>query len=256
MFLRPYLRSDSIFQALLPCCSRLDLPVTINLTRWESNYYRHAGSIPYEEVPSLQLHIRYQDTLHCNSTFEIDDSAIFQEGFSSSATLPQQSTTGNTVTLSTTDPLCVKRYSCKKEYDFAVGFGQCIGQNWTHVVCQKSDTISWRIYDLMLERAPEYGRSMMTARSGAAAHCQVYILQTRLPRSTWVLQTSRVIWKNSRMWGVKLDVFRDPEFSIVSGQWKGFDVEVSRLFFVHAYLIDIDIANRKQTVPTVTGGFL
>ena len=181
VFLRPYLRSDSIFQALLPCCSRLDLPVTINLTWWESNYYRHAGSIPYEEVPSLQLHLRYQDTLHCNSTFEIDDSAIFQEGFSSSATLPQQSTTGNTVTLSTTDPLYVNRYSCSQEYRFAVGFGQCFGQSWIHVICKKPGTMPWNPYDLMRKRASEHAQSMKKARFGAA-RCQVYILQTRLPR--------------------------------------------------------------------------
>ena len=58
------------------------------------------------------------------------------------------------------------------------------------------------------------------------------------------------------MWGIKLEVFRDPGFGNVSGEWIGFDVDVIRFVFVHAhsYLIGTDIANREQTIPTVTGG--
>jgi len=55
--------------------------------------------------------------------------------------------------------------------------------------------------------------------------------------------------------GVKLEVFRDPGFGNVSGQWTGFDVDVSRFFFVHAhyYLIG-HYLSREQTIPIVTGG--
>ena len=60
------------------------------------------------------------------------------------------------------------------------------------------------------------------------------------------------------MCGVKLELFQDPRFGNVSGEWTGFDVDVSRFFFVHLhyYPIKIDIANREQTIATVTGGVL
>ena len=239
LFLCPRVGSDSVFQALLPCrfCPS-GPPVAIDLALWESNYYRYEQSMlirhKWGRLQLRQVYLRYQGTPHCNYTFEIDDSAIYKEGFTSSATCPEGLITGNMVTLSTTDPFCVVGYSCSQEYHFAVGFGQCFGQNWTHVVCEKSCTISWNTYDLMLERAPEHAQSMKKARSGAA-RCQVYILQTRLPQSTWILQTSCVMWNSSRMCGVKLEVFRDPGFGNLSGQWTGFDVDVSRFFFVHAY---------------------
>ena len=159
------------------------------------------------------------------------------------------------ITHSTTDPLCVIDYYCRHDYHFTVGFGQCFGQNWIHAVCGKPDTISWNIYDLMLETAPEHAQSMKKARSGAAC-CQVYILQTRLPQSPWILQTSCVTWKSSRICGLKLGVFRNPRFGIASGEWTGFDVDVSRFVFVHAhyyYLIG-HCLYREQTIRTVTGG--
>ena len=261
LFLRTRVDSaNSVFQALLPCRSRPSgPPMTIFLASWESNYYRYEQPIStrhnWGRLQLCQVYLRYQDTPHRNSTFEIDDSAIHKEGFAYSGTCPQGFMTRNTVTLRITNPLCVKGYSCRQGYHFAVGFGQSFGQDWIHVICENSDTISWNIYDLMLERAPEHAQSMKKARFGAA-RCQVYILQTRLPRSTWILQTSWVMWKNSRMCGVKLEVFWDPGFSNLSGEWTGFDVDASRFFSVrtHCHLIGIDIVNREQMIPTVTGG--
>ena len=201
---------------------------------------------------------RSQDAPHCNSTFEIDDGAIHEKGLTSSATWPHGSITGSLVTLGTTDPLCVKGYSSSQEYHFAVGFGQCFGQNWIHVVCKEPNSplgSLWYSYCPMLERAPEHAQLMKKARFGAAC-CRAYILQTRLPRSTWILQTSYVMWKSSRICGVKLELFRNPGFGNVLGEWTGFDVDVSRFVFVHGHyhLIDIHFANREQTIPTVTGG--
>jgi len=249
LFLRPLVGSDSVFQALLPCRSRPSCPpVAIHLALWEFNYYRYGGSIPREgeHLQLRQVYLRYQDTPHCTSTFEIDDTAILKDGFASSATCPERLITGNTATLSTTDPLCVKRYSCSQEYQFAVGFGQCFGQNWTHVICDQPDTPLGSLrssYHAMLDRAPEHAQSMKKAHAGAA-HCQVYILQTRLPRSTWILQTSYVMWKSSNTCGVKLEVFQDPGFGNVSDEWTGFGVDVSRLFFVHAHYHLIYTGNR------------
>ncbi|KIM50794.1 hypothetical protein SCLCIDRAFT_758059 [Scleroderma citrinum Foug A] len=213
---------------LLPCRSRPSgPPVAIHLALWESNYYRYPRSLRHEggRLQFRQVYLRYQDAPCRNSTFEIDDSAIPENGpITYLATCPVGLLTGNTVTLSTTDPLCVIGYSCRQDYHFTVGFGQCFGQNWIRAVCGKSDTISWNIYDLMLERAPEHAQSMKKARSGAA-YCQVYISQTRLPRSPCILQTSCVTWKSSRICGLKLEVFRNPGFGIASGEWTGFDVD-------------------------------
>ncbi|KIM61740.1 hypothetical protein SCLCIDRAFT_867081 [Scleroderma citrinum Foug A] len=148
-----------------------------------------------------------------------------KEGTTYSATWPSREIiTGNTVTLSTTDPLCVKRCSYNQLYRFTVGFGQCFGQNWIHVICEEPDTFPLNTHDLMWVRAPEHAQSMKKARSGAA-RCQVYILQTPLPRSTWILQTSCVLWMNSGICGIKLEVFQDSSVDIVSHEWAGFDVD-------------------------------
>ena len=247
-------------QSSTPCChvDPSGPPVTINLALWESNYYRHGESLHHEggRLQLRQVYLRYQGTPHRNSTFEIDDSAM--EGITYSATSPAGLITGNTVTLKITNPLCVKVYSRSQQYQFAVGFGQCFGQSWIHVVCEKPDSplrsLRNYYYRPMQIRAPVHAQSMKKARFGAAS-CRVCIMETPLPRSTWILRTSCVMWTSSRTCGVKLEVFRDHRFRNSSSEWTSLDVDVSRLFYVHAqYLIDIDITNREQTILTVTGG--
>ena len=261
LFLRPLVGSDSIFEALLPCRSRPSgPPVAIDLALWESNYYRYTSRFRHEtgRLQIRHVYLRYQGTPHCNSTFEIDDSAILKEGFSSDlVTYPVELMTGNMITLSATDPLCIKRYSCSQQDDFAVGFGQCFGQNWIYVVCLKEPSHPlWSYYEVMQARAPEHAQTMKKARSGGAS-CEVYISQTHLPRTNRILQISFIMWKSSRMSGVKLEVFRDTSFGNVSGKWTGFDVDVSRFFIVYAqyyHLIGTDIANRERTILAVNGG--
>ena len=209
LFLRPTAGSDSVFSALLPCHSLPSgPPVTINLAFWESNYYRYPRSILHEggRLQLSQIYLRYQGTSqYRDPAFEIDDSTITENGFTYSDTCPKGLTTGNVVTLRILDPLCVIHYSCRLEYHFTVGFGQCFGQNWIHVVCEQPNSPSsslWSCYGQMLARAPEHAQSMKKAHFGAACY-QVYILHTRLPRSTWILQTSYVTWKSSGVCGVK-----------------------------------------------------
>ena len=139
------------------------------------------------------------------------------------------------IPLSMKNPLCINLYSCREEYQFSVGFGQCFGQNWIHVICEEPDSYnSLSSYVAMLDRALEHAQSMKETRFGAA-YCQVYILQTHLSQ-LWILQTSCIIWKSSRVCGVKLEVFQDPGFCNVSGKWTSFDVNV-RKFFLCTHIV-------------------
>ena len=224
---------SKVFEALLPCCSHPSgPPVTIDLALWESNYYRCPGSLR-DDTGCLRLrhiYLSYQDTPRRNS-FEIDDSAILKEGFTSSATCPEGLIAGNTVTLSITDPLCIISYSSgRQKCHFAVSFGHLFDQNWIHVP-REPGMIYGNTYD---SRVLEDARSTFKDRSEAASH-RVSIIETQLSRSNWILQTSCVMWKSSKICGVKLEVFEDPYFSRMQGAWTGFDVDVSRFVFVHAH---------------------
>ena len=72
----------------------------------------------------------------------------------------------------------------------------------------------------MLARAPEHARSIYEAYS---SKYWVRIMQTCLRQLT--LHTC-VMWKSDRDNRVKLEVFPDPDFGCVSGEWTRFDVEV------------------------------
>ena len=153
LLLRPYHGSRTIFQVQLPCHhGRLDPPLTIDLALWESNYYR--WEVPYFFVTGLpspegplqlrQVYLRYQDPPHhSNTTFHIDDSALTENGFTCCDAYPKEFI-GNTLTLTTTDSLCVKVYSGDlPDHRFVVGFGQSFGKDWIHVI---SDGSPWEDY--------------------------------------------------------------------------------------------------------------
>ena len=146
-------------------------PITIDIQA-----SRHPGG----RLQLCQVYLRYQDTPHCDTTFEIDDSAMHRGGFTYSATCPEGLITGSTVALTSTDILDIKYYSASQGNCFAVGFGHWFDQNWIHVICKKPGMIFWDPCDLMLKRAPEYAQSVKKARSGGADR-QVYVCQTRLP---------------------------------------------------------------------------
>ncbi|KIM52931.1 hypothetical protein SCLCIDRAFT_1223327 [Scleroderma citrinum Foug A] len=62
----------------------------------------------------------------------------------------------------------------------------------------------------MLVSTPEHAQAMNKARSSAECYGQI----------------SSIVWKSSRMCGVKLDVFHDSSFGDVSGECTAFDVDV------------------------------
>ena len=141
--------------------------------------------------------------------------------------------------LTSTDPLCIKVYfDSRTNHRLVLGFGQSFGKDWIHVVFDESNMIpqpSWQDYTEhkyveMLVRTPEYAQHMNKARSGAERYGQLCVMQTCLPRTTRILQILSVMWKSSRMCGVKLELFHDPGFDNVSGEWTAFDVNVGSFF--------------------------
>jgi len=230
------------------------VPGTILLALWESNYYRscpvpYSGQRPPEGPPQLrQVYLKYQDPPHRSTTFEIDDSALTENGFTCDA-YPQKFTP-NTLTLTSTDSLCIKIYSDSlSNHRFAVGLGQSFGKDWIHVVSDDSNMTpppSFQDYTVhkyreMLVGMPEHAQHMNKASSGAERYGRICIMQTRLPRTSGLLQISSVMWKSSRMCRVKLQVFQDPGFGDVSGQWTAFDVDVSSFLHVSLALISLFI---------------
>ena len=229
-----------LFHAWLPCRHRpRGPPVDISLTSWEFNYYRWRmpsyAPFPTRISPQFhQVYLRYQGPPHRNTTFEIDDSALAENGFTCCDAYPKKFT-GNTLTLTSTEPLCIKVYSDSQanNHRFVLCLGQTFGKDWIHVTSDEAifPPLPWvdstkQHYGEMLVRSSGLAQRMNKARFGAEHYGQICIMQIRLPQTTMLLQISSVMWKSSRMRAVKLEVFHDPGFGDVSDQWKAFDVIV------------------------------
>ena len=247
LFLHPHCGSRTLFQAWLPCrFYPSGSPVTIFLTLRESNYYR----CPYVKIPEgppqfRQVYLRYQDPPHRNITFKVDDSTLTENGFTCCDEYPKKFS-GNTLTLTSTDPLCVKAYfDSQAGHRFSVGFGQCFGKHWIHVGSVESNIVGlWENYTSeeyykMQNNATEHAQAINKARSGSEGYGQICAMQTRIAQTTRILQISSVMWNSSGMCGVKLDVFRDPGFCDVSDEWTAFNVTVGG--FLHASLALISL---------------
>jgi len=267
--LRPSRESRSHFVARLPCRrGPSEPPETIDLVLLESNYYRDPGpafwalrsstdttsagptspSSPPPPVWQLcQVYLRYQDPPRCNTTFKIDDSALIENGFTCCGAYPKKFA-GDTLTLTSINSLGIRVYSDNQtNARLVVSLGQSLGKDWIYVVSDDSNinlrtSKSWEIYMNdkyweMKSRMPTHARHVNKARSGVE---QVCIMQTRLPRSTRILQISSIMWKRLRICGVKLGVFHNPGSSDVSGEWTAFDVDVG-CFSLHISLALISL---------------
>jgi len=270
LFLHPCVDSDSVFEALLPCrYGPSGPPVAINLALWKSNYYRYsmalcAGVPTKGTLQFRQLFLSYQDTSHHNVIFEIDDRAITENGFIECGTYPSN-LAGNTVALTSTNPLCVKVYSDNQTNSrFAAGFGKCFGKEWIHFTYENPASAnngrSWQAYateeyQKMSVRGLEYPLSMAWARSRSGSYGHVWINHFYFPQSTSTVRTSCVMWERSRNFGVKIEVFRCPGFRKGLNEWTNFRVDVSRFFLMQTHRIDTDISIFRELVfPTMTCG--
>ncbi|KAL4082080.1 heterokaryon incompatibility protein-domain-containing protein [Scleroderma yunnanense] len=235
LLLRPLKGSRSVFEAWLPCYyGGTGGPVRINLALRESNYYRYftlGGFATEGTLQFRQLYLRYQDLPHHNVTFEIDDSAITRNGFVYCGEYPGE-LMGDTLTLTNTDPLCVKVY-CDSQADchFAVGFGRCFGKDWIQFIYEKHasrrpwEDYAEEAYEEMLVKGPEYAQSMAAVRSRGECYGRVWVKHNHLPGSTRTVRTSYIVWESSRKCGVRIDAFPYPGFGNVSGEWTSVDVE-------------------------------
>ena len=230
MLLSPFHRSDSLFRAYLPCCGPSQPVVTIDLVLWKSNYYRCLGrpGIGLKNVSQFrQVYLDYQDKPY-NITFEVNDSAITENGFTG-----VDATEGmETLTLTATDPYRIRIYHEKRGNGcFAVAFGKCVGQDWIRLIHNPPKQFSPSdIGEIVFE---EVDRMAYIASRGDF-HGRIWVHHVCLPESTWIVQTRRVVWERTRI-GIQIEVFPDSRFRNGLDEWKAFDVEVSGSLVVHIY---------------------
>ena len=240
MLLRRHPDSDSIFEAVLPCRTWGPL-VTIDLAVWNSNYYRYSpisGHRAEQPLEFRQVYLRYQDP--CSElTFEIDDSAITENGFTCHDAYPSK-LTGTTLTLTSTRPFCVKSYSKSQDNGlFAVSFGQYFGQDWVQIINDPPSEFGWSGEagaELMLGGP---GRAYSMADMPSQRDSRVWVYHICLPGSSSIVRISRVVWKKSRI-GVRIEMFRDSGFHKGLNEWRALEVDVGRFSYC-AYIITMTI---------------
>jgi len=147
--------SRSHFTALLPCRFHpSEPPETISLVFSESNYYRDPGPSlwfirdsltvgpPFPPPPQWQLcqvYLRYQDPPCRNTTFKIEDSALFENGFNYCSTYPKEFA-GDMLMLTSINSLAIKVYYDNQTSTFTLlGLGQSLGKDWIHVISDESN---------------------------------------------------------------------------------------------------------------------
>ena len=241
---RHYHDSNSVFQAYLPLWDHKsrhrDLRV-INLVLWDSNYYRYPSIWPhitaFEDSPAefRQVYVRYQDTPNHTVSFDIDDSAITENGFICSNVDPR-GLTGNMFSLTNANPFCVKTYSEKQSNSyFQVYFGQCLGLDWVHLDVIRNPShsgdplspgLSYTDGALKVQ-VPGGALSMADAPSRVDSSARrLWIRHLRPPGSTWIVRIYRIAWEKSKI-RLQMEVLQDPYFKNGLDKWNAYNVEVS-----------------------------
>ena len=223
MLLQPYHDSESVFKAYLPCCN-FGKPATIDLALRNSNFYRYSWTFdtPLENFLQFrQIYLRYQD-IPCNVTFEIDDSAITENGFTCSE-LPWME---NKSTLTATDTFRVRTYSERQGNGrFAVAFGHYFGQDWIHLINHPPNRFTQADMEKLVVKGPCRSQSMADPPSRGDCRGRIWVHHMRLPTSIWIVRTHRVVWERSRI-GIKLEIFPNYRCQNYLNEWKTFDIEV------------------------------
>ena len=231
MFLSPFYGSDS-FRAYLPCRSPSQPVVAIDLVLWQSNYYRCLGrhGIGLKKASQFrQVYLGYQDKRY-NITFEVNDSAITENGFTGVDAVEGT----ETLTLTATDPYRIRIYNEKRgSCRFAVIFGQWFGQDWIRLIHKPPKQFSPS--DIGEFAFKELDR-MADIASRGDFHGRIWVHHVCLPESTWIVQTRRVVWERTRI-GIQTEALPDSRFRNGLDEWKAFDVEVSGSLVVHIHIL-------------------
>ena len=235
MPLRRYRDSDRVFKAYLSCRSHGHSKklMSIDLVLWNSNYYRYpsTGAALEDSLAEFhQVYLRYEDISDHTVTFDIDDSAIIENGFTCSHVYPMN-LVENTFTLTTTNPFCIKTYSNKEDDGcFEVHFGQCFGLDWVHLdVAGPPDP--WIHDTLPKVQMPGEALSIADAPSQVDSLGRLWIYHFQPPGSTWIVRVYRVAWERSKV-RLRIEVFQTSHFQNGLNKWTTCDVEVSD-FLVH-----------------------
>ena len=229
-----YRDSNSVFRAYLPCQydPHARSLVSIDLVLWNYNYYRYpsAPDRTLEKFPTEfhQVYLRYQDTPNQTVTFDIDDSAVIENGFTRSLAT---NLTGNTVTLTNAKPLCITTY-CQNRGNacFQVVYGQYFGLDWVHLDAGSTGALDYVGLESSKCRGPDWALSMANKPSkDDDSSGRLWISHCHLPKSTWVLRTYRVARERSKV-RLRMEVFQDSSFQNRIDEWKAYDVEVCDFF--------------------------
>ena len=228
-----YRESKCVFRAYLPCRDGDGSFVTIDLVLWDSNYYRYPrwkGATPEKYSAEFsQVYLRYQDTPNHTVTFEIDDSATIENGFTCSHVDPTN-LTRNTFTLTNANPFCAKTYSEERGNGrFTVDFGQCLGLDWVdlNVAYDPMPCIN----GALTVQVPDGAIFMADPPSQVDSIGYLRVFHLRLPGSTSIVRIYRVAWQRSKI-RLRIEVFQGPTFQSGLYKWNTYNVEVSG-FFVH-----------------------
>ena len=142
MLLSPYNDSNSLFRAYFPCRGPSQQVVTIELVLWKSDYYRLlgiSGKVLKKHTLFRQVYLRYQAIPSCNVTFEIDDSAVIENGFTEACATEDR----DTVILTAISPYRIRMYNEKQSNGcLAVIFAKSFGQDWIHLMNNSSNRLS------------------------------------------------------------------------------------------------------------------